>query len=161
MTRIRSAILLVAGAALVCALARHAPGQETPAAKDEVIDALDARVTPFFESISQGATQQAFDNLLRGSPLLIKKTEALQALIEKTNQIPGRFGRYRSYERIDARRVGKDLVLMRYLYKCEDFPVVWHFTFYRPTPRADMPAEETAWRAIAVRFDTELEALRQ
>lgn len=148
-------------AAAIWGWAQPAPAQETPAPKDEVIDALDARVRPFFESISQGATQQAFDTLLRGSPLLLQKTDALKSLIERTNQIPARFGRYRSFERIDAKRVGRDLVFLRYLYKCEEFPVVWYFTFYRPPPRPEAPAEEATWRVIVVRFDTEVELLRQ
>jgi len=50
-------------------------------------------------------------------------------------------------------------VFLRYLYKCEDFPVVWTFGFYRPISRPDTPPDETAWRVILVRFDTEVEQL--
>ena len=133
--------------------------QESPVAKDEVVDLLDGRVRSFFELISQGGTQQAFENLLRGSPLLLQKTDALKTLIERTGQIPNRFGRFRGFERVDSRRLGKDLVVLRYLYKCEDYPVVWSITFYRPTSRSDTPPDDTAWRVIVVRFDSEVEQL--
>jgi hypothetical protein len=146
-------------AALGSSPGHAAPAPENPATKDAVIDALDARVRPFLEGVSGGETQQAFDELLRGSPLLMKKTEAIQTLVEQTNQLPERFGRYRSFERFDARHIGTDLVLMRYLYKCDDFPVVWYFTFYRPPPRGEAPAGDNAWRVIIVRFDTQLEKL--
>ena len=49
---------------------------------------------------------------------------------------------------------------MRYLYKCENFPVVWHFTFYRTPGAGDARAKGAAWRVVAVRFDTELEQLQ-
>ena len=57
-------------------------------------------------------------------------------------------------------RAGNEsLILMKYLYKCEDFPVVFYFTFYRKPERGDLPAEKNDWRVIIVRFDTELELL--
>jgi len=133
--------------------------QEPPTAKDEVVELLDGRVRSFFDSLSQGVTQQAFETLLRGSPLLGQKPDALKTLSDRTGQIPHRFGRFRGYERVDARRVGKDLIFLRYLYKCDDFPVVWTIVFYRPISRPDSPPDDTGWRVILVRFDTEVEQL--
>ena len=81
------------------------------------------------------------------------------ALIAKTDQLHELYGPYRGFEAIAARRAGKDLVFLRYLYKCENFPVVFYFTFYR-TPRGEPPTETSnSWRVIIVRFDTELELL--
>lgn len=134
-------------------------GQEPAGAKDELVELLDARVRAFLDSVSQGSTQQAFENLLRGSPLLLQKGQALKTLVERAAQISNRFGRFRGFERVDARRVGKDLVFLRYLYKCEDFPIVWSITFYRPISQPDSPPDESAWRVIVVRFDTEVEQL--
>ena len=152
-------LAVAAGGAWLVQMQWAAYSQETPAAKDEVIELLDGRVRAFFESLSQGAAQQAFENLLRGSPLLGQKPDALKTLIERTGQIPNRFGRFRGYERVDARRVGKDMVFFRYLYKCEDFPVVWSIVFYRLISRPDSPPNDTGWRVILVRFDTEVEPL--
>jgi hypothetical protein len=135
---------------------RAAPAQE-PADPD--LEMLQQRVDNFLEAISVGGrSQAAFQELLTGSPLL-KRTEEISALIAKTDQLRERYGPYRGFEAIAARRVGKDLVFLRYLYKCENFPVVFYFTFYR-TPRGEPTAETgNSWRVIIVRFDTELELL--
>ena len=150
---------LVAGltAGLLCLGGdRSAPAQE-PADPD--LEMLQQRADNFLEGISVGGrTQAAFQELLTGSPLL-QQTKEISALIAKTDQLHARYGPYRGFEAIAARRVGEDLVFLRYLYKCEHFPVVFYFTFYR-TPRGE-PAGETSnnWRVIIARFDTELELL--
>ncbi|MHC4403400.1 MAG: hypothetical protein ACYTG0_27390 [Planctomycetota bacterium] len=138
-------------------VARVSPGQDPP---DPDVLALQERISQFLEGVSASPsnTKAAYDDLLENSPLAKRAKEELPALIEKTNELEDHFGRYHEFEPIGAKRVGKDLVLLKYLYKCEDFPVVWYFTFYR-TPRADIPPEQNDWRAIVVRFDTELELL--
>jgi hypothetical protein len=146
-------------ALLTClSAARVSPAQEP---SDPVIGALHEKVAQFLEGVSLGtptATSTAYQALLAGSPLQ-KQAQAVEALIEKTDRLQEQFGPYREFEQIAARRVGNDLVLLKYLYKCESFPVVWYFTFYR-TPRADVPPEKNdTWRVIIVRFDTELELL--
>lgn len=159
MLRKRSIAVCLLGAPVCLAATGLLSGQDAVPAKDTTFDTLDLRVRPFLEAVSKGDTQSAYDELLRGSPLLLKKGDAVKALVERTGQLQTKFGRYRSFERIDARAIGKDLVVMKYLYKCDDYPVVWYFTFYRPSARSDAPLEDTAWRAIIVRFDTELERL--
>jgi hypothetical protein len=130
--------------------------QEKPG--DKVIDALDARVKLFLEEVKSGKSDTAYEKLLSGSQLL-KQAEALKKQVDKTNELEALYGQYKGFERIADRRVGNDLVLLRYLYKCERFPVVWHFAFYR-APEATPPAKENGdWRVILVRFDTNLEAL--
>ena len=133
-------------------------GQVTPMRTDPVIEALDRRISQFLEGVSLGETQSAYQELLAGSQLL-KRTKALKALVDNTNELQTKYGRRRAFERIGARRVGKDLVFLRYLYKCENSPVVWYFTFYR-TPAPGKPlGENSIWRVITVRFDTKLELL--
>ena len=132
------------------------PGQDSPAEADPVLVALHVKISDFLEGVSGGQTQSAYDDLLAGSQLL-KQKEALQELIGKTNELEKEYGQYRGFEQIAAKRIGNDLVLLRYLYKCENFPVVWYFTFYR-TP-GETPPETDNWRVVAVRFDTELELL--
>lgn len=157
MVRKRLVVFCLAATSFWLLAARAARAADSPASNSDVIDSLDARVRPFLEGVSGGETQQAFDTLLRGSPRMLTQKGALKTLIEQTNQLQSKFGRYRSFEKIDARWIGKDLVVMRYLYKCDDFPVIWHFAFYRPPPPADAPAGGNAWRVIIVRFDTDLE----
>lgn len=137
--------------------ARVSAGQEP---SDPVVDKLDIRVTEFLEGVSIGdadATKTAYQELLAGSQLRMQ-TEAVEALMQKTNELNDRYGQYWGFERISAKRVGNDLVLLRYLYKCQNFPVVWYFSFYR-TPQTGITAENDNWRLITVRFDTELELL--
>ena len=128
-------------------------GQETP---DPVVESLETKISHFLEAVSMGDTQTAYQELLVGSPLL-KQTKALKDLIDRTNELKSLCGRYRAFERVAGRRVGKDLVLLRYLYKGETLPVVWYFTFYRPPPATETTTKVTDnWRVIDVRFDTNL-----
>ena len=141
---------------LVCSSVGRVAIAQDPSDAD--VDKLKARVGVFLEGVSRGTTKTAYDQLLAGSPLL-KQTEAVEDLVRKTDELKDRYGRYVEFEPIASRRVGKDLVLLRYLYKCESFPVVFYFTLYR-TPRSDAPADKNSnWRVIIVRFDTELELL--
>jgi len=154
MNRRDSRLVWTLAAAVVLAVSGTSPAQEAP----ETTEKLAARVGQFLEGISRGDTQAAFDELLRGSQL-ITQTEAVETLVAKTAQIPERYGQYREFEQVDANQVGTDLVLMRYLYKCENFPVVWYFTFYRTPIPGDLSGENATWRIITVRFDTRLESL--
>ncbi len=144
------------GVLFVCASGGRGSIAQEPSDAD--VDKVQARVAQFLDGVSLGATKTSYEQLLAGSPLL-KRTEAVEKLVEETDRLKDTYGAYVEFEPIAARRVGRDLILLRYLYKCEDFPVVFYFTFYR-TPQGDMPAEESGnWRVIIVRFDTELELL--
>ena len=136
---------------------RVSPAQDLPAEPDKVLADLDVRISSFLEGVSLGQAQSAYEELLAGS-LLLKQKEALKELTSKTDELK-KYGKYRAFERIAARRIGSDLVLMKYLYKCEDFPVVWYFSLYRVPDAGETTAEDGAWRVVTVRFDTELELL--
>ena len=132
--------------------------QDVATTPDPVLVALDARVSQFLEGVSMGQAQSAFSELLAGSQLL-KQGDILKEVIEKANELKSKYGRYRAFEKISAKRIGGDLVLMKYLYKCENFPVVWYLTFYRTPSPGEPTAESDTWRVIAVRFDTNLDLL--
>ena len=85
----------------------------------------------------------------------------MKDLVARTNDLETKYGKYRAFEQVSAKRVGGDLVLMRYLYKCENFPVVWHLTFYHAPSSGESSTTNGAWRVVAVRFDANLEALGQ
>lgn len=134
-------------------------GQETGAPRDPVLTSLGDRVSLFFESFSLEKTPEAFQELLAGSALLGREDD-LRQLVAQTAQLPTKYGRYRGTEQIGARRVGQDLVLLRYLGKHDQCPVVWTFVFYRPPPPAGTtPAEPEAWRIVSIDFHTEWERL--
>ncbi len=132
--------------------------QDVSAEPDVELVALDEKVQLFLEGVSLGEIQNAYDELLAGSRLM-QQDEAIKKLVTQTSELETRFGEYRSFEQIAAKRIGRDVVLLRYLYKCEHFPVVWYFAFYRTPPRGETAAENGNWRIIVVRFDTDLERL--
>ena len=134
------------------------PVQEDPKEKDPVLLELEGKISRFLEGVSMGQTQNAYQELLTGSRL-VKQEKALKKLTEKTQQLPTKYGRYCGFEQIAAKRVGRDLVLFRYLYKCKEFPVVWYFSYYRAAVPGETPQEKVPWRMVTVRFDTELEWL--
>jgi len=127
---------------------------------DAEIAALDEKVAQFLDGISTGPAAAAYQQLLAGSPLA-KESEALKNLVDRTGELRDKYGEYRRSEKVAGKRVGSDLLLLKYLYKCERFPVVWHFTYYRSPPRGTGPGVEGSggWRVVAVRFDTDLESL--
>jgi len=141
-----------------CGVAERTPAQETgtPTETDPVLKSLDAKVASFLEGVSGGQAQSALNDLLIGSQLL-KQQEALKDLTARINELEEKYGKYRGFEQIAGKRIGQDLVLMRYLYKCAEFPVVWRVTFYRPP--GGTAADTGTWRVVAVRFDTNLEKL--
>ncbi len=145
--------------AFAVANARTSAAQDMNQEKDAVLTLLDGRVSQFLDSVSAGQTQTAFKELLADSQLA-KQADAVKELVARTNDLEIKYGRCQGFEQVFAKRIGNDLVLMRYLYKCENLPVAWYFTFYRtPTPGA--LTKNGAWRVVALRFDTKLEALAQ
>jgi hypothetical protein len=123
---------------------------------DPEVEALAARLDAFFGNLRTGQVQQAYDDLLRDSQLL-EQREQVERLVAQTRELPSRYGNCFGHEFVQAQRVGqegKDLILIRYLYKCERFPVIWHLAFYRRPSSVGDP-----WRVILIRFDTHVESL--
>lgn len=142
-------------AVLACGAIRAQSAAEAPAA-DPVIELLQSRAAHFLDEVAAGNVQVAYEQLLADSPLL-KQTEAIRQVVEKIQALKNTAGAWRGYEAVGAKRIGTDVVLLRYVVKCDDFPVIWTFVFYRP-PAAAPPAE-SVWRVVSVRFDTQLELL--
>lgn len=142
-------------------LARSIVAQELP---DPVVEELHSRASQFLDQVAQDQADAAYQDLLRGSQLLqqFDQSEAMKKLVEKTKELKTKYGECRKVERVAAKKIGSNLVVLRYVYECEFFPVAWHFVFYRTPPRSDLssPADQP-WRLITVRFDTELEKLAE
>ena len=134
---------------------RPSPAQGT---SDPDIDALDRKVRQFFDGVSADDAQAAYKRLLDGSQLA-KQAEAVKGLVDKTRELKTKYGDFRNYELVTAKRIGKDVVVLKYLYQCEHFPVVWYVTFYRSPQRGDPGEEGNSWRVVILRFDTDLESL--
>jgi hypothetical protein len=131
------------------------PAQGT---SDPEIEGLDRRVKQFLEGVMTGNAQAAYQQLLAGSQFA-KQTEAVNALVDKTRELKTKYGDCHGYEQVAVKRIGKDVVVLKYLYQCEHFPIVWHVTFYRSPQRGDSGDDNNSWRVVILRFDTDLEAL--
>jgi hypothetical protein len=139
---------------------RMASAQEFPKEPDRELVPLEEKVVQFLNGVSAGEAQTAYQALLAGSRLAAPdKAEAFKKLVETTDELEKKFGPFREFEQIGSKRVGKDLVLLKYLYKCEQFPVLWYFAFYRPPSAGETANDNAAWRVVSVRFDTKLELL--
>jgi hypothetical protein len=130
---------------------------------DPVLIKLHGKVTRFLDAVSGDDQQRtlAFDELLKDSQLS-KTSDAFKTLLSQSKEIEKKYGKFRESERVATKRVGKgarDLVLLKYLFKCENFPVVWYFTYYRDFSHPSTTTEDENWVIIAVRFDTQLELL--
>ena len=125
----------------------------------DAVAAASARVITFFEALGgkAPALEKAFAELLADGPLAAKKT-AVETLLAETRKLETRYGKYRAAERVETKRIGTDVIVLTYLTKCDSFPVVWHFTFYRD--QRPTAAASATWNVIAVRFDTDVEALK-
>ncbi len=157
---LRSCIVLtLLPLAIAACLPPHAAGQEAEKPADPVVLKLDQRVTRFLDAVSTTEADDAFESLLLGSPLL-KQTDALESLTRTSSDVTTRYGEYRGSEQVSAKRLGKDVVLMKYLFKCDQFPLVWYFVFYRDFSRqSNSSIIDDPWIVISVRFDTQVELL--
>lgn len=133
----------------------------TPLAPEDAdLASLDTRARDFLHRIAQGQTTEAFRDLLAGTTWLDEAKDRLASLSSKAAELRATYGDCQDVERVEAHKIGTRLVVLRYLYLCERFPVVWHFIFYRPPQRhnAGSPSA-SSWQVIGVRFDTDLERL--
>ena len=122
------------------------------------LEALRASIGNFFENLSdpnQGP-RKAFDELTKNTTLGDNET-LLAGLSDNLKLVAANFGPYIAYEPVGAKALGSDLIEFRYLYKCQNHPIVWRFTYYRPRPNAADPTS-VPWTLIGVRFDSNLNA---
>ncbi len=124
---------------------------------DPVIDPLHDRVSVFFEDVSQKRFRTAYDELLGDKQL--GSQEDRELLVKETEKIEDLYGEYRRFEPVYTKKVGSDLVFVKYLYKCARFPVLWHVTFYRSSANGESGLDSRAWQVVSIRFDTDLELL--
>ena len=122
---------------------------------DPVVNSLHEKVKLFFERVSSGSPRTAYQELLKSGPLASR--EDIESVERETARIEELYGAYRGFDPVYTKRVGSDLIFVKYLYKCSRFPVLWHVTFYR-TPASGELGPDT-WQVVSIRFDTDLELL--
>jgi hypothetical protein len=144
--------------ALLWTTSAFAQGPNALLASDPDIQRLDGQVRQFFGMLAEGRVNEAFDGLLTDSPAL-ERSPSIADLKKNAQEVERRFGPHLGHEQVRARRVGQDVIVLKYLYKCERFPVVWYFTFYRTADVDEATVPSMTWRLITVRFDTQIELL--
>ena len=126
------------------------------------LPALKERVQTFFGTLntqSIDSYQKAYQSITDGSQTqendileMAKMTDEMITLITRSSSRC-------SYEFLDNKPVGNDLILMRYLYKSDTHPVIWYFTFYRSQTVARPSDPKAKWNCIGIRFDTDIDSL--
>ena len=142
--------------AVLLLIGSSATAQDPKTPDDPVIATLHGIVNSFFKELKNSPPSAFNVVLLKDSQQILQKKEAVAKLIVAAAGLEKKYGGYKGHDRISAKTIGSDLVLMKYLYKCSLHPVVWHFTFYR---NFQASGEQNEWIVISVRFDTDLELL--
>ena len=155
----RNRLLLVT--LILAGLVTGLPAQERTPQQQAEVEKLQGGIEDFFKAFNNPTIgpELAFSTLVGKGPLK-GKSEELTGLIDKAVKLEGRYGRYTGHDVASVKTVGSDLVILRYLYKGERFPVVWHFYYYRPGNGA-MPSSKGEWNLIEIRFDTNLDGLER
>jgi hypothetical protein len=121
---------------------------------DPIFKEPSARCETFLAGLRNNV-DDAYAALLKDGPLPRDK-DRLSKVVADTKKLftmEAHYGKPRAenaVERVKAQRIGNDMVLLRYLYKFDQLPVVWYFAFYRTGEK---------WVAVSVRFDHEYELL--
>lgn len=144
---------------LVCStsiVAQSPPPIDAKLAQQEM-EWLSSRCDGFFRAFTDTMVghERAIRDLIAAGPLVDRDTEIVK-LVDSSNKITERYGKYTGHEMVSSKMVGTDLVYLRYLYKAERFPVVWHFIFYRTTGAGGVKKE---WTLISLKFDGQIEQL--
>jgi hypothetical protein len=150
------AIVAVAAITLFAPIAR---GQAVSGEMGPEIELLQGRVEQFFASLTNNmvGAENAVRTIVGNGPLK-DRNDDINKLIQQAEALDQRYGAYTGHEAVSERAVGKDLVFLRYLYKGQKFPVVWHFTFYRNGANGALNRD---WQLISLRFDSKVEALEK
>ena len=123
------------------------------------LETLRESIGNFFENLSDPnkGSEKAIKDFLKNTPLA--DNEKIKTKFTDDVRLIGQnFGPYVSYEPIGVKTIGSDLVVFRYLYKCQNYPAVWYFTYYRPRAKTADSVASSSWTLIGFRFDTNLDA---
>ncbi|XHR27909.1 MAG: hypothetical protein ACFUZC_18505 [Chthoniobacteraceae bacterium] len=116
--------------------AQSAPGPE-PAA-------LSAQ---FFQTLTEGRVDAAYDQLLKGSKMVVDMPKGVADLKAKTKEALRIFGSMNGFEQIEEKKVGTRIVRLTCVSLGKSVPIRWRFYFYKP---------DDAWMLVDIRIDDRL-----
>ena len=82
------------------------------------------RVETFFKSIENDKTVDAFDTLMKGSPLG-ENRESVEKLVAETQDIVKTYGAIRDHELIRISRLGSRIIRFTYFTYTDNYPLKW------------------------------------
>ena len=132
-----------------------AGAQTQPAAGTTGEPELDTRITTFFRTLQTGTSALAFATLLHDSPLGSDST-LVAALVNNVDNMRNEFGEIFGSERLEPKRIGTDVIVLRYILKYDEYPVIWSFAFYRKPSRTATVTPTHTWVLVELQFDTKL-----
>ena len=145
--------------------------QQSPSSNTEELLLLDRKVETFFSELAQSSspltTATVFEEIFRdGSSTQRVSSEAVDLMSRRFMELSSQeIGRLHVPEKIGTTPIGKDVILLRYLTKHDNAPLLWSFTFYRsPWSGSAISATTTMypisnWNLIHIRFGTDLESV--
>jgi len=137
-------------------------GAQSQPPADTSRDEFGPRILSFFETLRRGHSTLAFDALLQGSPLISAPESGVQ-LIELRTRVEDsqeQFGNIFDWERLETKRIGANIALVRYVLLYDHYPVIWTFTFYRKPPlTTSTTVPNPNWVLITIHFDTDMKNL--
>lgn len=122
-------------------------------AQDEALQRTGSRVEDFLRDVGRDEIDSAMETLLAGSPLLKPDSKRVHQLRETIRREIRKYGTFLGrVESLKLERVGRYMIRCVYLYHCQEYPVAWYFTFYKPE-------EGGEWVVISLKFNVEYEKL--
>jgi len=153
------------GAVVLCVLLllpsfRFFPaGAQSQPVADTSRDEFDARILVFFDALAMRNSTSAFNELLRSSPLgTPDASESLTAMQSRIDELQTQFGNILLWEKLDTKRIGSNIVLVRYVLMYDHYPTVWTFTFYRK-PTTSTTLTTPGWVLVELHFETDMKSL--
>ena len=121
---------------------------------------LSARIQTFFTALSRGNSASAFEELLRQSPLNSPNAGMeLTKVRNKVEECKNQFGEIVRWEKYDCKQIGEDIIVIRYILKYDQYPVIWTFAFYRKPSSTSSLSSSSIWTLVEVDFGTNLGGL--
>jgi hypothetical protein len=124
-------------------------GQSQRGLSSDDLMRIDARCRNLLTSLEQPSPSAVADFVAEGP---LKGSAAVKTLQSSLERDLPQFGRPLGTEQVRLERISTSLLRTHYLYRCDKFPVVFTFTFYRSTAEGN-------WQPIHVRFHAEYDKL--
>jgi len=100
-------------------------------------------IDKFFKGLKAGDYASSYETFLAGTRLGAQK-EKMSAMISRTEEGFGIYGKMNDYEIYDNYSIGSNVLVLTYLVRHDIQPLRWRFIFYRP---------DKSWHLINMGFD--------